>query len=361
MPFFLPNGDDGRERDPAGRARAARAPRLRGDPHAAHPRRGAVEALRALGQLPREHVLHAVRRGREPAPVRGQADELPGRLPRVRVPAPLVPRPAAAAGGVRALHAQRARGRAARPAARARVHAGRRARVLHRGADRAARCATSRRRSTSCTRCSASTTCASSCRRVPRSRSAPTRSGRWRSPRSRRRSSEMGREYKLNPGDGAFYGPKIDFHITDALGRSWQCGTCQLDFFMPERFELTYTAQDDTQRTPVMIHRALLGSIERFLGILIEHYAGEFPVWLAPVQARVLPIADRHADYAEPRRGRAARRGRACRRRRAARSRWAGRSATPSWRRSRTCWWSATRRRSRRASRCGATARATSA
>jgi len=109
---------------------------------------------------------------------------------------------------------------------------------------------------------------------------------------------EMGREYKLNPGDGAFYGPKIDFHITDALGRSWQCGTCQLDFFMPERFDLTYTAQDDTQRTPVMVHRALLGSIERFLGILIEHHAGEFPVWLAPVQARVLPIADRHAAYA---------------------------------------------------------------
>ena len=113
----------------------------------------------------------------------------------------------------------------------------------------------------------------------------------------------MGREYKLNPGDGAFYGPKIDFHITDALGRSWQCGTCQLDFFMPERFDLTYTDADDTQRTPVMIHRALLGSIERFLGILIEHHAGEFPVWLAPVQAKVLPIADRHLDYAGSVRG----------------------------------------------------------
>jgi threonyl-tRNA synthetase len=110
---------------------------------------------------------------------------------------------------------------------------------------------------------------------------------------------EMGRKYRLNPGDGAFYGPKIDFHITDALGRSWQCGTCQADFFMPERFGLTYTDADDTQRTPVMIHRALLGSLERFLGILIEHHAGEFPVWLAPVQARVLPIADRHAEYAE--------------------------------------------------------------
>jgi threonyl-tRNA synthetase len=109
----------------------------------------------------------------------------------------------------------------------------------------------------------------------------------------------QGREYQLNPGDGAFYGPKVDFHVTDALGRSWQCGTCQVDFFMPERFDLTYTDPDDVQRRPVMIHRALLGSMERFAGILIEHYAGRFPVWLAPVQAIVLPVADRHAEYAE--------------------------------------------------------------
>ncbi|HEX5527499.1 MAG TPA: threonine--tRNA ligase, partial [Solirubrobacterales bacterium] len=108
----------------------------------------------------------------------------------------------------------------------------------------------------------------------------------------------QGREYTLNPGDGAFYGPKIDFHITDALGRSWQCGTCQLDFQMPERFELYYTGADDSAHRPVMIHRALLGSMERFAGILIEHYAGRFPVWLAPVQAVVLPISDRHSDYA---------------------------------------------------------------
>ncbi len=107
------------------------------------------------------------------------------------------------------------------------------------------------------------------------------------------------REYELNPGDGAFYGPKIDFHVTDALGRSWQCGTCQLDFQMPERFDLTYTGADDAPHRPVMIHRALLGSMERFAGILIEHYAGRFPVWLAPVQAIVLPVADRHAAYAE--------------------------------------------------------------
>jgi threonyl-tRNA synthetase len=108
----------------------------------------------------------------------------------------------------------------------------------------------------------------------------------------------QGREYELNPGDGAFYGPKIDFHVTDALGRSWQCGTCQLDFQMPERFGLSYVGADDASHRPVMIHRALLGSMERFAGILIEHYAGRFPVWLAPVQAIVLPVSDRHNEYA---------------------------------------------------------------
>jgi threonyl-tRNA synthetase len=106
------------------------------------------------------------------------------------------------------------------------------------------------------------------------------------------------REYQLNPGDGAFYGPKIDFHVTDALGRSWQLGTCQLDFFMPERFELTYQGEDNAAHRPVMIHRACVGSMERFAGILIEHYAGRFPAWLAPVQVGVLPVADRHNEHA---------------------------------------------------------------
>ena len=107
-----------------------------------------------------------------------------------------------------------------------------------------------------------------------------------------------GREYQLNPGDGAFYGPKIDFHVTDALGRSWQLGTCQLDFFMPERFDLSYTGADNADHRPVMIHRALLGSMERFAGILIEHHGGRLPLWLAPVQALILPVADRHNEYA---------------------------------------------------------------
>src|SRR5919107_5319351 len=108
----------------------------------------------------------------------------------------------------------------------------------------------------------------------------------------------QGLEYELNPGDGAFYGPKIDLHMTDAIGRSWQLGTVQCDYYMPERFELTYTGADNADHRPVMIHRALMGSFERFIGILIEHYAGEFPVWLTPVQAIALPIADRHNDAA---------------------------------------------------------------
>jgi threonyl-tRNA synthetase len=109
---------------------------------------------------------------------------------------------------------------------------------------------------------------------------------------------DKGLEFELNPGDGAFYGPKIDLHMTDSIGRSWQLGTVQLDYYMPERFELTYTGADNAEHRPVMIHRALMGSFERFMGILIEHYAGEFPLWLAPVQAAVLPLADRHVDYA---------------------------------------------------------------
>jgi threonyl-tRNA synthetase len=109
---------------------------------------------------------------------------------------------------------------------------------------------------------------------------------------------DNGLEYDLNEGDGAFYGPKIDAHITDAIGRSWQLGTVQLDYYMPEQFELTYTGADNAEHRPVMIHRASMGSFERFIGILIEHYGGEFPLWLAPVQATVLPIADRHLAYA---------------------------------------------------------------
>ena len=109
---------------------------------------------------------------------------------------------------------------------------------------------------------------------------------------------EKGIEYKINEGDGAFYGPKIDFHLQDSLDRTWQCGTIQLDFQMPERFDLTYIGEDGEKHRPVMIHRVIYGSIERFIGILIEHFAGAFPTWLAPVQVRILPITDRQHEYA---------------------------------------------------------------
>ena len=144
--------------------------------------------------------------------------------------------------------------------------------------------------------------------------------------------------YTVNEGDGAFYGPKIDFDVTDAIGRKWQCATIQLDYQMPERFDLKYVGADNAEHRPVVIHRAIFGSFERFIALLIEHYAGAFPLWLAPVQVGVLPIADRHADYAAvgprrswPRRG----------------SGWSStsgrrrldiRSAKPSCRRFPTCW-----------------------
>ncbi|HZW83574.1 MAG TPA: threonine--tRNA ligase [Candidatus Deferrimicrobium sp.] len=107
-----------------------------------------------------------------------------------------------------------------------------------------------------------------------------------------------GVEFKVNPGDGAFYGPKIDFHLRDCLGRTWQCGTIQLDFQMPEKLDINYVGEDGQKHRPVMIHRTIYGSIERFIAILIEHYAGAFPLWLCPVQVRVLPISDRHEEYA---------------------------------------------------------------
>ena len=111
--------------------------------------------------------------------------------------------------------------------------------------------------------------------------------------------TSIGKEYTVNPGDGAFYGPKLDFHIQDSLGRTWQCGTIQLDYQLPGRFDLEYTGADGEKHCPVMIHRVVFGSIERFIGIITEHFAGAFPVWLSPVQAKVMPITDRTSDYAK--------------------------------------------------------------
>ena len=110
---------------------------------------------------------------------------------------------------------------------------------------------------------------------------------------------DLGLDYVVNEGDGAFYGQKIDFHLTDSIGRTWQCGTIQLDMQLPQRFELEYTGADGEKHRPIMIHRVAFGSIERFIGILIEHFAGAFPTWLAPVQVKVLPISDKHLEYGQ--------------------------------------------------------------
>ena len=109
---------------------------------------------------------------------------------------------------------------------------------------------------------------------------------------------DLGLPYVINEGDGAFYGPKIDFHLEDSIGRTWQCGTIQLDFQLPQRFEAEYIGKDGNRYRPIMIHRVIFGSIERFLGILIEHYAGKFPLWLSPVQIKILPISDKYIGYA---------------------------------------------------------------
>ncbi len=111
--------------------------------------------------------------------------------------------------------------------------------------------------------------------------------------------TDMGKDYVINEGDGAFYGPKLDFHLADSLGRTWQCGTIQLDMQMPERFELEYVGEDGEKHRPVMIHRVVLGSIERFIGVITEHFAGAFPTWLAPVQVKVLPLTDRTAQVCD--------------------------------------------------------------
>ena len=109
----------------------------------------------------------------------------------------------------------------------------------------------------------------------------------------------MGKSYVVNEGDGAFYGPKLDFHLKDSIGRTWQCGTIQLDFQLPQRFDIDYIGADGEKHRPIMLHRVVFGSIERFIGILIEHYAGKFPAWIAPVQVKVLPVSDKYNDYAK--------------------------------------------------------------
>ena len=334
-----------------------RRPRLHRGQDAAALRRRAVADLGPLGQVPRQHVRDQRRR----ASARPQADELPRPLRALRDGAPLLPRAAGALLGAGAAPPQRALGHPARAAAGAPVRDQDDApHLLHRGADR------ERGRRTSSPSPARSTSC--SARDALRALDAPAGADRRRRAVGPRRggarptcSAGAGIDYQLNPGDGAFYGPKIDMHMTDSLGRSWQLGTVQLDYNAPERFDLAYTGADNAEHRPVMIHRAILGSLERFIGILIEDRGGVLPVWLAPVQAIVLPITDRQNDAARRRARRAARRRPARRARRPLGVGRRARSATPSCARSPTCSWSASARRKPGPSPCASTARATPA
>ena len=193
-----------------------------------------------------------------------------------------------------------------------------------------------------------------------RRRAAATSSGTVATAALRKALETRGLPYEVDPGEGVFYGPKIDIKIKDALDRAWQCSTIQVDFHNPKRFELEYIGEDGKAHQPVMVHRALLGSLERFFGVLIEHYAGAFPLWLAPVQAVVIPVAEKHQDYA-PRGGRGAAHARACACTWTTATRsWATRSARPRCRRSPTCSWWGTRKSRRRACPCATARRATS-
>ena len=182
-----------------------------------------------------------------------------------------------------------------------------------------------------------------SCRRARRSSSGEIAT--WDSAEAQLKAAleQAGQAYTLNEGDGAFYGPKIDFDVTDAIGRKWQCATIQLDYQLPQRFDLKYIGADNAEHRPVVIHRAIFGSFERFIAMLIEHYAGAFPLWLAPVQAVVLPIADRHLDYAAVGATPSCRPPASGSSSTSARRRLDIRSGRPSCRRSPTCWSSGDR------------------
>ena len=208
-----------------------------------------------------------------------------------------LPRPADADLRVRHGVPPRALRRRARPHARPRLHAGRRAHLLHRrpGPRRGHRHARPRRLRHGRLRLRVLGRGLHPAGEVHRRR---RRSGSWPPRALIETLEERGIPFEINEGDGAFYGPKIDIKLKDAIGRTWQCSTIQVDFNFPARFGLTYRTAENTEAQPFMLHRTILGSMERFFGILIEHYAGAFPAWLAPVQAVVIPIADRHLEYA---------------------------------------------------------------
>ena len=319
---------------------APRARRLRVRLHAAPHQGAAVRDERPPRLVRRRHV---------PADGDGQrhvlheADELPDALPDLPVAAAQLPRAAAAA--VRARHGVplRAGRHAARPAAHPRLHAGRQPHLLHAGA--------AARRDRLAARLRAVGAAGVRLRRVHvqpvdegsrQVRRHRRGLGRRRPTRCARRSTRHGLEYAVKDGDAAFYGPKIDIDVRDAIGRTWQLSTIQCDFNHPERFDLEYVGADNARHRPIMLHRALFGSVERFFGVLLEHYAGAFPTWLAPVQVRVLPV--RRPTRSTPSKVADAAAGgrRPGRRRSAPPTRSASASAAPSWRSSRTCSSSAT-------------------
>ena len=229
-----------------------------------------------------------------------QADELPVPHPDLPQPHAELPRAAAAAVRVRDGLPLRALGRRARPHARPRAHDGRRPHLHHQGADGRGAAFAARPSSWTSSATTASTTSTWSCPPSPRRRPwAPTRNGT----RPRRRCGRPPRRWtwtsSWTSGGGAFYGPKITVQAQDAIGRTWQMSTIQVDFQLPQRFDLHYAGDDGERHRPIMIHRALFGSVERFFGVLTEHYAGAFPLWLAPEQVRLAPVADRHVAHAE--------------------------------------------------------------
>ena len=255
--------------------------------------RRAVQGQRPLAELPRQHVLHR-HRGPADGP---QAHELPG--PRASSSRTC----AAPTASCRSASASRASSTATSPAARCTASCASATSPRTTPTSSAPRSRSRTRSSAAWTSASTSTGCSASspswsCRTRPAKRLGSDETWDHAEQALENALKRQGLEYEINAGDGAFYGPKIDLHMRDSLGRSWQLGTVQLDYQMPEHFDATYIGSDNGLHRPVMIHRALLGSFERFIGILIEHYAGEFPLWLTPAQAIVLTIANRHEDAA---------------------------------------------------------------
>ena len=295
--------------DGAARAAPPRRRRLHLRLHAAHLEAGpvpAVEPPRHLqgGHVPAHPPGRGARRARRDHQARRrllpEADELPDAHPDLQGARAQLPRPADAPRRERHGVPQRALGRPARPHPRARLHPGRLAPVRHSRAARGGDDPRARVRHLDAARLRSRASSSSSCRcATTRRRSGSARDEFWDYSTNALRNVALASGLKLTevPGEAAFYGPKIDLKTKDAIGRTWQLSTVQVDPNLPERFELEYTDRDGQKKRPIMIHRALFGSIERFFAILLEHYAGAFPVWLSPVQVVGIPVAEEYADY----------------------------------------------------------------